>query len=153
MSFSTIVQKPFQTTLNMKPEHLRWGYRWRSSTAFILFVVILAQFCGGFPTNNPSRASNISPETFLYSFPVPILSYMLEERLHVDPSQTQNLTTSLLSFHGLIALISAPVIAHYADKSSNRKTPFLISLAGCFVGTIILSLTPSRTFYRIYIII
>ncbi|KAJ5933310.1 hypothetical protein N7454_005639 [Penicillium verhagenii] len=103
------------------------GHRWRSSNFFILSVVILALFC----------------ETFLYSFPVPILSYMIEARLHIDPSQTQNITTALLSLHGLIALISAPVIAHFADKSPKRKLPFLISLAGCFIGTTLLSLTPS----------
>ncbi|KAJ6137178.1 hypothetical protein N7471_003664 [Penicillium samsonianum] len=103
------------------------GHRWRSSRIFILFVVILALFC----------------ETFLYSFPVPILSYMIEDRLHIDPSQTQNITTALLSLHGFIALISAPIIAHFADKSSSRKFPLLISLAGCFVGTVLLSLTPS----------
>ncbi|CAI7595824.1 unnamed protein product [Penicillium crustosum] len=103
------------------------GHHWSSSKLFILSVVVLALFC----------------ETFLYGFVVPILSYMLEGRLHVDPSQTQNITTALLSLHGLIALISAPIIAHFADKTPKRKLPLLISLIGCLVGTLLLSFTPS----------
>lgn len=75
---------------------------------------------------------------------------MIEDRLHIDPSQTQNITTALLSLHGFIALISAPIIAHFADKSSSRKFPLLISLAGCFVGTVLLSLTPSGIRYPRY---
>lgn len=83
----------------------------------------------------------ITVETFLYSFPVPILSYMIEDRLHIDASKSQNITTALLSLHGLIALVFAPIIAHFADKTPKRKLPLLISLAGCFVGTLLLSLT------------
>ncbi|OJJ55932.1 hypothetical protein ASPSYDRAFT_134715 [Aspergillus sydowii CBS 593.65] len=98
-----------------------------SSQPFILAVVIFALFC----------------ETFLYSFLVPILSYMIEHRLQIDPSQTQNITTALLSLHGFATLVFAPVIAHFADKYPTRKLPFLISLAGCLVGTLLLSLTPS----------
>ncbi|KAJ5647012.1 hypothetical protein N7490_003384 [Penicillium lividum] len=103
------------------------GHGWRSSKPFILFVIILALFC----------------ETFLYSFPVPILSYMVEDRLHIDASQTQNITTALLSLHGVVTLTSAPIVAHFADKVSTRKTALLISLVGSLLGTLLLSLTLS----------
>ncbi|KIA75934.1 hypothetical protein HK57_00246 [Aspergillus ustus] len=106
---------------------LKMMHRVRSSNPFILSVVIIALFC----------------DIFIYSFPVPILSYMIEDRLHIDPSQTQNYTTALLGLHGFTTLIAAPIIAHFADKSPARKLPFLASLAGCFVGTLLLSLTPS----------
>lgn len=69
---------------------------------------------------------------------------MIEHRLQIDPSQTQNITTALLSLHGFATLVFAPVIAHFADRYPTRKLPFLISLAGCLVGTLLLSLTPSR---------
>ncbi|KAK2832013.1 hypothetical protein FQN49_006939 [Arthroderma sp. PD_2] len=104
-----------------------WGYRWRSSTTFIISTVILALFA----------------DTFLYGFLVPILSYMLEVRLNIDPSQTQSLTSALLALHGFVALISAPIIGHFADKTPNRKTPLLISLAGCLIGTLLIACTPS----------
>ncbi|KAL2854430.1 hypothetical protein BJY01DRAFT_205149 [Aspergillus pseudoustus] len=99
----------------------------RSSKPFILSVVIIALLC----------------DIFLYSFPVPILSYMIEVRLHIDPSQTQNYITALLGLHGFATLIAAPITAHFADKSPTRKLPFLTSLAGCFVGALLLSLTSS----------
>ncbi|BCS17662.1 uncharacterized protein APUU_10490S [Aspergillus puulaauensis] len=111
----------------MAPGRMHFAHRVCASKPFILVAVILALFC----------------DTFLYSFPVPILSYMIEHRLQIDPSQTQNITTALLSLHGLATLVFAPVIAHFADKYPTRKLPFLISLAGCLVATLLLSLTPS----------
>ncbi|PLB52220.1 MFS general substrate transporter [Aspergillus steynii IBT 23096] len=103
------------------------GYRWRSSRVFILATIALALFA----------------ETFLYGFVVPILTHMLEVRLHIDPSQTQSYITTLLSIHGLISLASAPIIAHFVDKSRNRKIPLLIALAGSLVGTVLVAWTPA----------
>ncbi|EEQ34560.1 membrane transporter [Microsporum canis CBS 113480] len=105
-----------------------WGYRWRSSKTFILSIVFLALFA----------------DTFLYGFLVPILSYMLEVRLKIDPSQTQSLTSSLLAIHGFMTLVAAPIIAHFADKTSNRRIPLLIALVACAAGTVLVACTPSR---------
>ncbi|KAI9930663.1 hypothetical protein MW887_011418 [Aspergillus wentii] len=66
---------------------------------------------------------------------------MLEVRLGFDPSQTQTLTTAILSIHGFLGIVSAPVIAHFADKTPNRKVPLLIALAGCLVGTVLVAST------------
>jgi MFS-type transporter involved in bile tolerance (Atg22 family) len=66
---------------------------------------------------------------------------MIEKRLHVDPSQTQRITTGLLSTHGLISLVLAPVIAHYADNTPNRKIPFLAALAGSLLGVLCVAST------------
>ena len=87
-----------------------------------------------------------SPETFLYGFVVPILSFMLEDRLSMDPSQTQRMTTAVLTVHGFMSLISAPIIAHFADKTPNRKTPMLIALAGCVAGTLLVASTFSSMY-------
>ncbi|PYI16067.1 putative MFS transporter [Aspergillus violaceofuscus CBS 115571] len=95
------------------------GYRWRSSRSFIVFTVTVALFA----------------ETFLYGFLVPILSYMIEVRLGIDPSETQRYMTTLLSMHGFLGIVAAPIIAHFADKTPNRKIPLLLALGGCFVGT------------------
>lgn len=82
-------------------------------------------------------------ELFLYAFIVPILSYMLEVRLQLPPSQTQRLTTALLTTHGFVSVVSAPVIGKFADKTANRKVPLLLALAGCLVGTLLIALSPS----------
>lgn len=68
---------------------------------------------------------------------------MLEERLHLDPSQTQTFTTALLTTHGFIGLVSAPIVAHFAEKTPSQKKPLLIALAGCFIGTLMIALAPS----------
>ncbi|KAJ5555175.1 Tetracycline resistance protein TetA/multidrug resistance protein MdtG [Penicillium sp. DV-2018c] len=68
---------------------------------------------------------------------------MLEDRLKLDPSQTQNYTTALLTSHGFIGLFSAPIIAHIAEKTRSQKTPLLFGLAGCFVGTLMLAFARS----------
>ncbi|KAJ5309977.1 Aldolase [Penicillium atrosanguineum] len=104
-----------------------WGYGWRSSQSFVIFTATLGLFS----------------ETFLYAFIVPILSYMIEDRLELPPSQTQWLTTALLATHGFVSVVSAPIIGHFADKTSSRRIPLLIALAGCFVGTLLLSICPS----------
>ncbi|KAJ5306192.1 hypothetical protein PENANT_c024G10199 [Penicillium antarcticum] len=103
------------------------GYRWRSSRLLVVSSITVALFA----------------ETFLYGFLTPILSYMLEERLQIDPSLTQSYTTALLTSHGFFGLISAPVVAHLAEKTPSQKTPLLIALAGCFVGTLMIALTTS----------
>jgi MFS family permease len=68
---------------------------------------------------------------------------MLEERLHIDPSLTQRYTTALLTGHGFIGLVSAPVIAYFAEKSPSQKKPLLVSLAGCLVGTLMIAFSSS----------
>ncbi|KAJ5766924.1 uncharacterized protein N7511_004540 [Penicillium nucicola] len=103
------------------------GYRWRSSRALVVSSITVALFA----------------ETFLYGFLTPILSYMLEERLHIDPALTQSYTTALLTSHGFFGLISAPIVAHLAEKTPSQKTPLLIALAGCFVGTLMIALATS----------
>lgn len=73
----------------------------------------------------------------------------MEERLQLDASHTQRFTTAILTTHGLASLIFAPVIAHFADKTSNRRIPLLVSLVGCIIGTILVSLTLSGTYYSL----
>ncbi|GES63327.1 MFS transporter [Aspergillus terreus] len=101
--------------------------RWRFSSAFILFTAVLALFT----------------QSFLYNFIVPILSYMLEIRLRLPPPQTQRYTTAVLTVYGAFSTLSAPVVAHFTDKTPDRRTPLLRSFAGCIVGTTLLALTPS----------
>jgi MFS family permease len=71
------------------------------------------------------------------------MSYMLEERVHIDPSKTQIYTTILLTSHGFVGLVSAPIIAHLAEKNSSQRKSLLVSLAGCLVGTLMIAFTSS----------
>ncbi|KAJ4358010.1 uncharacterized protein N0V89_002589 [Didymosphaeria variabile] len=100
---------------------------WRASKALLVFTATLGLFT----------------ENFLYGFVVPILPYMIEVRLGLDPAYTQRFTTELLFILGLISVPSAPIIGHFADKTTSRKVPLLISLVGCTIGTLLVALTPS----------
>ncbi|KAJ5373245.1 Tetracycline resistance protein TetA/multidrug resistance protein MdtG [Penicillium concentricum] len=103
------------------------GYKWRSSKWFILSTITIALFA----------------ETFLYGFLVPILGYMFQSRLHIDPSETQKFTSAVLALHGAVSVISGPIIGHFADKSPNRKAPLLLSLLACIIGTVMIAGAPS----------
>ncbi|KAK2808425.1 hypothetical protein FQN49_008716 [Arthroderma sp. PD_2] len=106
---------------------------WRSSRSFIIATACLALFT----------------ETLLYGFPAPILPYMLEHRLHSDPSQTPNTTAALLSVNGFVTLICSPLLATILDKTANRRAPLLLSLVACLVGTLLVAFTPS--FWALYL--
>lgn len=91
----------------------------------------------------PIQASLTLLDTFLYGFLIPMLSYMFESRLQIDPSQTQRFTSSILALHGIVSAVSSPVIGHFADKTDNRKSPLLFSITGCILGTAMVAFTHS----------
>lgn len=68
-------------------------------------------------------------DLYLYSFIIPIIPYMLIERIQIDPANVQAVTSALLANYALVCLISSPVVGHYADKTTDRKTPLLVALA------------------------
>ncbi|KAJ5965807.1 Tetracycline resistance protein TetA/multidrug resistance protein MdtG [Penicillium waksmanii] len=109
------------------PEPTPIGYKWRSSRWFILTTITVALFS----------------ETFLYGFIVPILPYMLQFRLHINPSQTQKFTSAILALHGFVSVVSGPIIGHFADKTPSRRIPLLLSLFACIISTGIVSITSS----------
>lgn len=64
-----------------------------------------------------------------------MLPYMLEIRLGVPHAQLQTLTSLILAVHGMVSVVSGPIIGHFADKISSRKIPLQISLLACICGT------------------
>lgn len=78
-------------------------------------------------------------DTFLYSFQVPILSRMLEDRLGVDPAHVQFYNSASLALYGFISMIAGPVMGHLADKSPKKKLQLLLSLIGCMFGTVLVA--------------
>ncbi|KAJ5219191.1 MFS general substrate transporter [Penicillium cinerascens] len=100
---------------------------WRSSRKLVTATACVALFT----------------ETLLSGFPVPMLPYMLEERLRNDPSRTIDTTNSLLSLHGFVTMICSPVFARFFDKTSNQKGPLFLSLGLCLAGTVLVAYTPT----------
>ncbi|TGO83535.1 hypothetical protein BPOR_0630g00040 [Botrytis porri] len=68
---------------------------------------------------------------------------MLQKRLHVDRSQIQIFTSAVLALHGALAMLSSPIIGHFADKSPNLKFWLLCSLLWCIIGTCMVAITHS----------
>ncbi|KAJ5431504.1 Major facilitator superfamily domain general substrate transporter [Penicillium cf. griseofulvum] len=109
------------------PQQKPFGYKWRSSKWFVISTVTLALF----------------GEIFLYAFIVPILDYMLRTRLHIDRSKAQKVISIVLGLHGAVSVVAGPIIGHFADKTPNRKTPLLVSLITCIIGTLMIASTHS----------
>ncbi|OGE47658.1 hypothetical protein PENARI_c039G10264 [Penicillium arizonense] len=86
---------------------------------------------------------HLNRETFLYGFLAPILDYMLRIRLHVEPSRTQDVISKVLALHGALAAICSPIIGYFAECTSDRKTPLLLSLAFCIIGTYMIAAATS----------
>ncbi|KAF2158517.1 hypothetical protein M409DRAFT_30986 [Zasmidium cellare ATCC 36951] len=116
----------------METENESKSSSWRASKTLLVVTATLGLFT----------------ENFLYGFVVPILPYMIEVRLKLDPSYTQRLTTELLFIMGLISMPAAPIIGHLADKTTSRKIPLIISLIGCTIGTLLVATTPNL--YAVY---
>jgi MFS family permease len=83
-------------------------------------------------------------DVFLFGFIVPILPYMLEVRLGVDPANVQALTSGLLAVHAAASFISSPIIGIFADRIPARKGPLMIGLCGELVSTLIVAIAPNR---------
>ncbi|KAL4750530.1 hypothetical protein BDW72DRAFT_203800 [Aspergillus terricola var. indicus] len=107
--------------------------RWRSSRRLIISTACVA----------------LLTETLLAGFPVPMLPYMLEERLQKEPSRTAATTESLLSLHGFVTIICSPLFATLIDKTPNQKVPLLLSLGLCLTGTVLVA--SSATLWALYL--
>ncbi|OGM42567.1 MFS multidrug transporter [Aspergillus bombycis] len=104
-----------------------WGHKWRSSPFFIVSAMAMALFT----------------DVFLYTFIVPILPYILENRLGLDVSLTQRMSFALLALSAVASLVCSPFIGHYADKMSSKKILLLGSLAAALFSTVILAIATS----------
>ncbi|KAJ6175578.1 hypothetical protein N7485_002492 [Penicillium canescens] len=97
-----------------------WGLRWRSSAWFIVTTMVVALFT----------------DTFLASFIVPILPYMLEDRISLDPSRTQSMTTWLLFENAAVSVCIRLPLAHFADQSTSKRKWFMSALVIALSSTI-----------------
>ncbi|KAL4862849.1 major facilitator superfamily domain-containing protein [Aspergillus spectabilis] len=94
------------------------GQAWRSSKLFIVIVISIAMFT----------------DYFLFSFIIPILPDILEDRLRIPPSHTQLVTSIVLSINAIVSIAIAPLIGYVSDrvrwKTSLMLVAYLVDMAG-----------------------
>jgi MFS family permease len=98
------------------------GLRWRSNTLFIISTVAVGLFT----------------DLFLYGIVVPVLPFMLEERVKVPEDQVQSYVSALLAAYAASSVIASPIAGYFADKTTTRQSPFLFGLAALLASTILL---------------
>lgn len=98
------------------------GLGWRSNTYFIVATVAIGLFT----------------DLFLYGLIVPILPYMLQDRVGLPEEQVQSHTSGLLAAYAGASVISSPIAGILADKVSTRQAPFLGGLTALLGATILL---------------
>ncbi|KUI62069.1 hypothetical protein VP1G_09203 [Cytospora mali] len=100
------------------------GLTWRSNTFFIVSTVAVGLFT----------------DLFFYSLVVPILPYILQDRVGLPYDQVQSHVDGLLAAYAGAALLFSPVAGLVADKTSTRQAPFLLGLAALMLATVLLFL-------------
>ncbi|KAJ9482067.1 hypothetical protein VN97_g11376 [Penicillium thymicola] len=81
----------------------------------------------------------------LFAFMVPLLPHIFENRLELDTSLTQRLTSIFLVEGALISIISSPFIGDIADRASSKKILLLVLLVLTLISVLCLSITTSLT--------
>ncbi len=104
-----------------------WGLKWRSSTLFIVGTVGIGLFT----------------DLFLYGLVVPILPFILQDRIHLPNSEIQgNVSGLLAAYAGASVLFSLPA-GIIADRLPSRQLPFLVGLVALLLATLLLLLGQS----------
>lgn len=105
---------------NSKPPR---GLKWRSNTYFIVFTVGAGAFT----------------DLFLYGLIVPVLPFMLKERVGLPDSQIQSTVSNLLAVYAAASCTLSPIAGILADKFSNsRQIPFVSGLVLLMAATVLL---------------
>lgn len=108
----------------MATKHAPLGLRWRSSTLFIILVVGVSIFT----------------DLFIYSIIVPVLPFVLRDRIGVPDSQLQILVSVLLGIMAASSFVFSPIAGIIADKIGNRQQTFLAGLISMLLSTVLLAL-------------
>ncbi|KAK4941573.1 hypothetical protein LTR66_014794 [Elasticomyces elasticus] len=103
------------------------GLRWRSNTYFIVATVAIGLFT----------------DLFLYGLVVPVLPFMLRDRIGLPPDQVQSHVSGLLAAYAGASVVFSPIAGILADKTSARQGPFLLGLTSLLLATMLLFLGTS----------
>lgn len=82
--------------------------------------------------------TNKHKDLFLYGMVVPIVPFILEDRIGIDPSNVQSATSGLLAAYAGASFVFAPVAGFIADRTSSRQGPFLAGLTALILATVLL---------------
>ncbi|RAH57682.1 MFS transporter [Aspergillus piperis CBS 112811] len=96
--------------------------KWRSSNAFIIFVVVFAVFT----------------DVLLYGLIVPVAPTALHERVGMSVDQEQSWTSILLALYGAALLAASPVAGYIADRFESRWWPLIVGLLALGASTALL---------------
>ena len=102
--------------------HRPAGLQWRSSTLFILSTIAIGLFS----------------DLFLYGLIVPVLPFMLEDRIGIPESKVQTYTSALLAIYAASSLVLSVPSGIIADRMTTRQAPFLFGLAALVGATVML---------------
>lgn len=100
------------------------GLKWRSSTLFIVSTVGIGLFT----------------DLFLYGLVVPILPFILQDRVNLPQDKIQSHVSGLLAAYAGASVLFSPLAGILADKLSTRQLPFLVGLTALLLATLLLLL-------------
>lgn len=101
-----------------------YGLQWRSNTYFIVGTVAVGLFT----------------DLFLYGLIVPILPFMLQDRVGLPKDQVQSHVSGLLAAYAAASVVFSPIAGVLADRISTRQAPFLLGLTALLGATVLLFL-------------
>ena len=82
-------------------------------------------------------ALGLFTDLFLYGLPVPLLPYMLEDRLRLPAKKIQSHSSGLLAAHAISSVLFCPIAGILADKFSGRKLPYIGGVIVLLLATIL----------------
>ncbi|KAI1505197.1 major facilitator superfamily domain-containing protein [Biscogniauxia marginata] len=100
-----------------------WALHWRSNTLFIIATVAVGLFT----------------DLFLYGLVVPVLPFMLRDRLAIPEDEIQSYVSNLLAAYAGASVVSSLPAGWIADKMNSRQAPFLSGLGALLAATIMLA--------------
>ncbi|MCJ1462612.1 hypothetical protein MMC07_001214 [Pseudocyphellaria aurata] len=106
------------------PKSKPLGLEWRSSSIFIISTVGVGLFT----------------DLFLYGLVVPVLPFILDDRVHLKPAQIQSNVSGLLAAYAGASFIFSLPAGIIADRGSSRQLPFLVGLTALLISTLLLFL-------------
>lgn len=116
-------------TLQIKNDYsqIPAGLSWRSNAFFIVSTVAIGLFT----------------DLFLYGLVVPILPFLLRDKVDVPEDKVQSYVSGLLALFAGCSVITSPFAGLAADKLSSRQGPFLLGLVIMLFATTLLFLGES----------
>ena len=111
--------------LGLKGSSAPPGLKWRSHPVFVVFTVGTGAFV----------------DLFLYGLIVPVLPFLLKDRIELPNSHIQSTISYLLAIYAAASCAISPIAGVLADRfSSSRQLPFLLGLTMLLLSTILLAL-------------